>query len=51
MNSKQGSRYIKTRMGNELKEKILNHNDIDTETETKKKCSLVIAQDVNWLMQ
>ena len=37
MNSKQGSRYIKTRMWNELKEKILNYNGIDTETETKKK--------------
>src|SRR5204863_162063 len=28
MNSRQGSRYIKTRMGNELKNKILVHNGI-----------------------
>jgi hypothetical protein len=36
MNSRQGSRYIKTRMGNELKNKILEYNGIITE-ETKKK--------------
>jgi integrase/recombinase XerD len=35
MNSKQGSRYIKTRMGNDLKEKILSHNGI-YHTEIKK---------------
>jgi integrase/recombinase XerD len=29
MNSKQGSRYIKKRMGNELKNKILEYNGID----------------------
>ena len=40
MNSKQGSRYIKTRMGNELKEKILNYNGIVIETENKKKTSI-----------
>jgi hypothetical protein len=28
MNSKQGARYIKTRMGNDLKEKILLQNGI-----------------------
>ena len=28
MNSKQGSRYIKQRMGNELKTKILEYNGI-----------------------
>jgi integrase/recombinase XerD len=31
MNSKQGSRYIKKRMGNELRNKILEHNGISTE--------------------
>ena len=29
MNSKQGSRYIKKRMGNELKNKILEYNGIE----------------------
>jgi integrase/recombinase XerD len=32
MNSKQGSRYIKTRMGNELKNKILEYNGISVGT-------------------
>ena len=37
MNSKQGSRYIKKRMGDELKNKILEHNGIITsECERKK---------------
>jgi integrase/recombinase XerD len=40
MNSKQGSRYIKTRMGNELKNKILEHNGIITEKEFIKKPSI-----------
>ena len=31
MNSKQGSRYIKKRMGNELKNKILEYNGISVE--------------------
>jgi hypothetical protein len=31
MNSRQGSRYIKSRMGNELKNKILVHNGIISE--------------------
>jgi hypothetical protein len=35
MNSKQGTRYIKRRMGNELKEKILAYNGITIETNTK----------------
>ena len=39
MNSKQGSRYIKTRMGNELKNKILAYNGIITEDVDKKKPS------------
>ncbi len=37
MNSKQGSRYIKSRMGNELKNKILAYNGIITEEIEKKK--------------
>jgi hypothetical protein len=37
MNSKQGSRYIKRRMGNELKNKILEYNGIMTEEIQKKK--------------
>jgi len=39
MNSKQGSRYIKSRMGNELKNKILAYNGIVTEDVEKKKPS------------
>ncbi len=31
MNSKQGTRYIKKRMGNELKNKILEYNGISVE--------------------
>ena len=53
MNSKQGSRYIKRRMGNDLKQKILIQNGIITEHEIEKKpsvlncprCSLVNAVD------
>ncbi len=41
MNSKQGLRYIKTRMGNDLKEKILSYNGILSEIEIKKK-SLIL---------
>ena len=53
MNSKQGSRYIKTRMGNDLKQKILAQNGIILEQQIEKKpsvlncprCSLVNAID------
>lgn len=53
MNSKQGARYIKRRMGNDLKRQILMHNGILTENEIQKKpsisicprCSLVNALD------
>ncbi|HEX5187682.1 MAG TPA: hypothetical protein VFV86_12410 [Nitrososphaeraceae archaeon] len=41
MNSKQGSRYIKRRMGNELKSKILEYNGIISE-ETQRKKPLVL---------
>ena len=40
MNSKQGSRYIKKRMGNELKNKILEHNGIISEEIPKRKPSV-----------
>jgi hypothetical protein len=53
MNSKQPSRYIKKRMGDELKKRILIHNGIIVEHEMQKKpsvltcprCSLVNAID------
>ena len=53
MNSKQGSRYIKRRMGNDLKLKILVQNGIILEQQIEKKpsvlncprCSLVNAAD------
>ncbi len=41
MNSRQGSRYIKTRMGNELKNKILEYNGIITEETQHKKSSVL----------
>jgi len=41
MNSRQGSRYIKTRMGNELKNKILAYNGIISENEIVKKPSIL----------
>src|SRR5205823_10686146 len=37
MNSKQGSRYIKRRMGNDLKNQILVHNGIIVDNEITKK--------------
>ncbi len=37
INSKQGSRYIKTRMGNELKNKILEYNGIVVDSSNKQK--------------
>jgi integrase/recombinase XerD len=59
MNSKQGSRYIKTRMGDELKNKILEHNGIISEEMGKKKpsvsncprCSLVNMLENNWKIE
>jgi hypothetical protein len=43
MNSKQGTRYIKRRMGNDLKEKILLYNGIITENEIHKKPSVLMC--------
>jgi integrase/recombinase XerD len=53
MNSKQGARYIKRRMGSDLKRQILIHNGILMENEIEKKpsvsicprCSLINALD------
>src|SRR5918912_2625025 len=53
MNSKQGARYIKTRMGDDLKQKILVQNGIISEQQIERKpsilncprCSLVNAID------
>jgi hypothetical protein len=41
MNSRQGSRYIKRRMGDELKEQILKRNGIMQQTESKIKLSIL----------
>jgi RNase P subunit RPR2 len=41
MNSKQGARYIKRRMGNDLKEKILIYNGIILPEEMRKKPSIL----------
>ena len=43
MNSKQGSRYIKRRIGDDLKRQILMRNGIISEDETKKKASVHIC--------
>ena len=53
MNSRQGVRYIKNRMGNDLKQKILAHNGITTSEDLKSRpsvlacprCELVNALD------
>lgn len=42
MNSRQGSRYIKTRMGNELRTKILEHNGIVLDHQSKLKKDEII---------
>jgi hypothetical protein len=41
MNSKQGTRYIKNRLGNDLKQKILQYNGIISENASKKKISVI----------
>jgi integrase/recombinase XerD len=41
MNSKQGSRYIKRRMGNDLKQKILVQNGIISEQQVERKLSIL----------
>src|SRR6266540_5837172 len=41
MNSRQGNRYIKTRLGNDLKQKILEYNGIITPDELTKHPSVL----------
>ena len=41
MNSKQGARYIKRRMGNDLKQKILVQNGIISEQQIEKRPSIL----------
>jgi hypothetical protein len=48
MNSKQGARYIKPRWGNELKDKILEHNGITSGEEKKKKPSVSNCPRCDW---
>jgi hypothetical protein len=47
MNSKQPSRYIKSRMGNELKHKILAHNGIISDTDAKPKPAIIECSRCN----
>jgi hypothetical protein len=48
MNSKQGSRYIKKRMGNDLKNKILEHNGIISKELPKRKPSVTNCPRCEW---
>jgi integrase len=43
MNSKQGSRYIKRRMGNDLKEQILVHNGVISDSQKQKRPSVMVC--------
>jgi hypothetical protein len=47
MNSKQGSRYIKRRMGDDLKQTILVHDGIITDIEVQKKLSVLSCPRCN----
>jgi integrase/recombinase XerD len=47
MNSKQGSRYIKRRMGNDLKEQILVHNGVITDSQKQKRPSVLTCPRCN----
>jgi integrase/recombinase XerD len=47
MNSKQPSRYIKRRMGNDLKKQILVHDGIIAEQEIQKKPSVLVCSRCN----
>ena len=49
MNSKQGTRYIKNRLGNDLKKKFYNTMELYLKMELKRKL-LLIVQDVNLLI-
>ena len=48
MNSKQGARYIKKRMGNELKNKILEYNGILIEQLPKQRSTISICPKCNF---
>jgi integrase/recombinase XerD len=41
MNSKQGVRYLKRRMGNDLKQKILEYNGVISPEESERKPSIL----------
>jgi len=47
MNSKQGSRYIKRRMSNDLKEQILVHNVVITDSQKQKRPSVLSCPRCN----
>ena len=47
MNSKQGTRYIKRRMGNDLKQMILEHNGILSPQELERKPSILTCPRCN----
>lgn len=47
MNSRQGMRYIKSRMGNDLKEKILLQNGIISDAETQRRPSVLYCARCN----
>lgn len=47
MNSKQGTRYIKRRMGNDLKQRILEHNGILSPQELERKPSILTCPRCN----
>jgi hypothetical protein len=49
MNSKQPSRYIKPRMGNDLKKQILAHDGIISENELQKKPSVLTCHRCNYV--
>ena len=49
MNSKQPSRYIKRRMGNELKRQILVHSGIIAENEIQRKPSILVCYRCNFV--
>jgi integrase/recombinase XerD len=51
MNSKQGARYIKRRMGNDLKQKILVQNGIISEQQVEKNHQFLIVPVAVWLTQ
>ena len=51
MNSKQGTRYIKNRMGNDLRNKILEHSGISVEPIKKQKSSVSTCPRCDYINQ